>query len=72
MKYLAAYNLLVLAGHVDPTPTDLKRVLHAGGVHADEKEIRECIDVLSRQSVFKSIRLGLGKMGGQGLGIAGD
>ena len=48
MKYLAAYNLLVLGGQEHPSPADLERVLRSVGLPTDPEQIAQCIEVLSR------------------------
>lgn len=46
MKHLAAYLLLVLGGNVSPTAKDIKNVLEAVGIEADENQMKKLLGEL--------------------------
>jgi len=51
MKHLAAYLLLQLGGNSSPTADDIKSVLEAGGIEADEERLEKLLEELADKDV---------------------
>ena len=51
MKHLAAYLLLGLAGNTSPSADDIKEVLSAVGIEADEDRLESLIDELKGKDI---------------------
>ena len=62
MKHVAAYMLCVLGGNASPSAADVKKVLSAGGVEADDAAVTKVIDSMAGKSVNELVEAGLGKM----------
>ena len=62
MKHVAAYMLCVLGGNASPSAADVKKVLSAGGVEADDAALTKVIDSMAGKNVNELVEAGLGKM----------
>lgn len=51
MRYLAAYLLLQIGGHAAPTADDVKKVLGAVGIEADDERLSKLIAELDGKDV---------------------
>jgi large subunit ribosomal protein LP2 len=51
MKYLAAYLLLGLAGNTSPSAEDIKGVLSAIGIDADEERLSKLLSELEGKDI---------------------
>ncbi|KAL4794788.1 hypothetical protein BDV19DRAFT_364403 [Aspergillus venezuelensis] len=51
MKYLAAYLLLALAGNESPAASDIKEVLSAVGIDAEEERLEKLISELQGKDI---------------------
>jgi large subunit ribosomal protein LP2 len=51
MKHLAAYLLLALGGNTSPSGADIKRVLGAAGIDADEDRLSSLLKQLDGKDV---------------------
>ena len=51
MKHLAAYLLLQLGGNSSPSAKDIKAVLSAGGIEADEERLDKLIEELEGKDI---------------------
>ncbi|QLQ78230.1 hypothetical protein HG537_0A04770 [Torulaspora globosa] len=55
MKYLAAYLLLVQGGNASPSVADIKSVIEAVGVEAEESRINELLSSLEGKGSLEEI-----------------
>lgn len=51
MKHLAAYLLLGLAGNTSPSAEDVKEVLSAVGIEADEDRLKSLLSELEGKDI---------------------
>jgi len=51
MKHLAAYLLLGLGGNTSPSASDIKEVLGAAGIEADEDRLNKLIEELEGKDI---------------------
>ncbi|KAK3050034.1 60S acidic ribosomal protein P2 [Extremus antarcticus] len=75
MKHLAAYMLLTLGGNTSPSADDVKEVLSAVGVEADEDRLSTLLKELEGKDINELISEGSAKLasvpsGGAGAGGA--
>ncbi|TDL24070.1 ribosomal protein 60S [Rickenella mellea] len=61
MRYIAAYLLLQIGGNASPSSADVKKVLSAVGIEADEERLKKLISELSGKSVDELIAEGSAK-----------
>ena len=54
--------LCVLGGNASPSAADVKKVLSAGGVEADDAALTKVIDSMAGKNVNELVEAGLGKM----------
>jgi|SaaInlStandDraft_6_1057023.scaffolds.fasta_scaffold48525_1 large subunit ribosomal protein LP2 len=62
MRYIAAYVLLVLGGKANPSVSQMKAVLEAGGVSVDEARMNEVMAALKGKNINELIAEGKGMM----------
>ncbi|KAI6016041.1 ribosomal protein 60S [Pisolithus microcarpus] len=62
MRHLAAYLLLQIGGNASPTADDVKRVLGAVGVEADDERLEKLISELDGKDVNALIAEGSAKL----------
>ncbi|KZP01591.1 ribosomal protein 60S [Calocera viscosa TUFC12733] len=62
MRYIAAYLLLQIGGNASPSASDIKSVLTAGGVDADEERVEKLISELKGKSINELIAEGASKL----------
>ncbi|KAL4965631.1 ribosomal protein P2 [Aspergillus stella-maris] len=62
MKYLAAYLLLALAGNESPAASDIKEVLSAVGIDAEEERLEKLISELQGKDINELIAEGTTKL----------
>ncbi|RPB02354.1 hypothetical protein L873DRAFT_1762549 [Choiromyces venosus 120613-1] len=84
MKHLAAYLLLGLAGNTSPSADDIKNVLSAAGIDADEERLSTLLKELEGKDISELIAEGSTKLasvptggssgggGGGGAAASGD
>jgi len=75
MRHIAAYLLLVIGGNTSPSAKDVKKVLGAVGVEADNERLDKLISELEGKSIDELIAAGSSKLasvpsGGGGGGAA--
>ncbi|EOA86414.1 60S acidic ribosomal protein P2 [Exserohilum turcicum] len=75
MKHLAAYLLLGLGGNTSPSADDVKAVLSAVGIEADDERLNKLISELEGKDINELIASGSEKLasvpsGGSGGGAA--
>ncbi|EMD93964.1 hypothetical protein COCC4DRAFT_131531 [Bipolaris maydis ATCC 48331] len=75
MKHLAAYLLLGLGGNTSPSAEDVKSVLSAVGIEADDERLNKLISELEGKDINELIASGSEKLasvpsGGSGGGAA--
>lgn len=73
MKHIAAYALLVLGGNESPSAADVKKVLTAAGVTADDAKLNELVKAANGKSFQALVADGLVKLssgGSSGSGAA--
>ena len=51
MRYLAAYLLLQIGGNASPSASDIKKVLAAVGIEADDERLNKLISELEGKDV---------------------
>jgi large subunit ribosomal protein LP2 len=51
MRYLAAYLLLQIGGNASPSAADIKKVLSAVGIEADDSRLKSLIPELRNKDV---------------------
>ena len=51
MKHLAAYLLLALGGHHEPTAKDIKHVLESVGIEADDERLTQLLSELKGKDI---------------------
>ncbi|PLN81382.1 60S acidic ribosomal protein P2-A [Aspergillus taichungensis] len=71
MKHLAAYLLLGLAGNESPSAADIKGVLSAVGIDADEERLSKLISELEGKNINELIAQGAEKLASVPSGGAG-
>jgi len=62
MKHLAAYLLLVLGGNASPSAEDVKKVLSAVGIEADDGRLNSLIAELKGKDVSELMTAGAAKL----------
>ena len=62
MRHLAAYLLLQVGGNASPSAADVKKVLSAVGIEADEDRLSTLISELEGKDVAALITEGAGKL----------
>ena len=62
MKYLAAYLLLVQGGNATPAVADIKTVLEAAGIEAEESRISALLESLEGKTLDEVIAAGNAKL----------
>ncbi|KAF2214875.1 hypothetical protein CERZMDRAFT_90238 [Cercospora zeae-maydis SCOH1-5] len=62
MKHLAAYLLLGLAGNESPSAADIKSVLSAVGIEADDERLNKLISELEGKNISELISEGSQKL----------
>ena len=62
MRHLAAYLLLQIGGNASPSAADIKKVLGAVGVEADDERLEKLIAELDGKDVNALIAEGAGKL----------
>ncbi|EFZ00789.1 hypothetical protein MHUMG1_07280 [Metarhizium humberi] len=71
MKHLAAYLLLGLAGNNSPSAKDIKNVLSAVGIEADDDRLKTLLSELEGKDVSELIAAGSEKLASVPSGGAG-
>eukprot|EP01084_Bolivina_argentea_P310604 537512_1 len=78
MRHAAAYLMLVLGGNASPSAADVKKVLAAAGVEADDTQVDLLISNMEGKDLEQLLTDGLAKLvnvggggGGGGAGAAG-
>ncbi|CAK42920.1 60S acidic ribosomal protein P2 [Aspergillus awamori] len=71
MKYLAAYLLLALAGNNTPSAEDIKSVLSAVGIDAEEERLQKLLAELEGKDLQELISEGTQKLASVPSGGAG-
>ncbi|KLO19062.1 ribosomal protein 60S [Schizopora paradoxa] len=61
MRHIAAYLLLQIGGNASPSAADIKKVLGAVGVEADEERLEKLISELAEKDVNELIAEGSAK-----------
>ena len=72
MRIIAAYLLAVLGGIASPTPADLKKILGAVEVSAENQQLEEVCKDLNGKNVEELVQLGSAKfasLGGSGAAV---
>ncbi|KAK7061116.1 60S acidic ribosomal protein P2 [Paramarasmius palmivorus] len=62
MKHIAAYLLLQVGGNTSPSAADVKKVLGAVGIEADDERLDKLISELSDKSIDELIAEGSSKL----------
>ncbi|KAF8552404.1 ribosomal protein 60S [Imleria badia] len=62
MRHIAAYLLLQLGGHASPSADDIKKVLAAVGIEADDDRLEKLISELDGKDVNTLIAEGSAKL----------
>ncbi|ODQ52390.1 hypothetical protein SAICODRAFT_81727, partial [Saitoella complicata NRRL Y-17804] len=62
MKYLAAYLLLTIGGNASPSAEDIKSVLSAVGIEADEERLSSLLKELEGKDINELIAEGSSKL----------
>ncbi|KAI0372820.1 ribosomal protein 60S [Pilatotrama ljubarskyi] len=62
MRHLAAYLLLQIGGNASPTAADIKKVLGAVGIEADDERLEKLISELEGKDVNALIAEGSAKL----------
>ncbi|KAK0188798.1 60s acidic ribosomal protein-domain-containing protein [Armillaria mellea] len=71
MRYIAAYLLLQIGGNASPSAADIKKVLSAVGIEADDDRLSSLISELSGKSIDQLIAEGSSKLASVPSGGAG-
>ncbi|EJU03651.1 ribosomal protein 60S [Dacryopinax primogenitus] len=71
MRHIAAYLLCQIGGNGSPSAADVKAVLAAGGVEADEERLEKLISEVKGKSVNELIAEGTAKLSSVPAGGAG-
>ncbi|KXL46963.1 hypothetical protein M433DRAFT_153201 [Acidomyces richmondensis BFW] len=72
MKHLAAYLLLGLAGNSSPSADNIKEVLGAVGIEADDERLEKLLSELEGKDINELIKEGSGKLASVPSGGAGS
>jgi large subunit ribosomal protein LP2 len=51
MRHIAAYLLLQIGGNASPSPSDIKKVLSAVGIEADDDRLNKLISELKGKDI---------------------
>ena len=70
MRYIAAYMLLVLGGHANPTEADISKVLKSVGAEAEASQISKLVKELHGKSVDELMAAGSKKLASVSVGAA--
>ncbi|PCH44219.1 ribosomal protein 60S [Wolfiporia cocos MD-104 SS10] len=62
MRHIAAYLLLQIGGNSSPSAADVKKVLGAVGIEADDERLEKLISELEGKSINDLIAEGSGKL----------
>ncbi|KAI8996562.1 60s acidic ribosomal protein-domain-containing protein [Trametes punicea] len=62
MRHLAAYLLLQIGGNASPTAADIKKVLGAVGIEADDERLEKLISELEGKDINQLIAEGSAKL----------
>ncbi|ESK96433.1 60s acidic ribosomal protein p2 [Moniliophthora roreri MCA 2997] len=62
MKHIAAYLLLQTGGNASPSAADIKKVLGAVGLEADDERLDKLLSELANKSIDELIAEGSGKL----------
>ena len=62
MRHLAAYLLLQIGGNASPSAADIKKVLGAVGIEADDERLEKLISELEGKDVNQLIAEGSAKL----------
>ncbi|EIM86706.1 ribosomal protein 60S [Stereum hirsutum FP-91666 SS1] len=62
MRHIAAYLLLQIGGNASPSAADVKKVLGAVGIEADEERLEKLVSELEGKDVNELIAEGNGKL----------
>jgi hypothetical protein len=62
MRHIAAYLLLQIGGNANPSAADVKKVLGAVGVEADDERLKKLIAELKGKSIDQLIAEGSAKL----------
>jgi len=62
MRHVAAYLLAVLGGKAHPTEHDIKTILDAAGVEADDEKISKLLQEMSSKDLNEVIAAGRAKL----------
>jgi len=62
MRYIAAYLLLQIGGKASPSAADIKKVLAAGGVDADDERLEKLLAEVKGKDVNELIAEGSSKL----------
>lgn len=62
MKYLAAYLLLVQGGNASPSVADIKNLIEAVGVEAEESNIQALLSALEGKTIEELVAEGATKL----------
>lgn len=68
MRHVAAYMMLVLGGNKAPTADDVKNVLSAAGIEADDTQLTRLIDALANKNIDEIVEAGSKKLAAMGGG----
>ncbi|KAM4055208.1 ribosomal protein [Hirsutella rhossiliensis] len=71
MKHLAAYLLLGVGGNASPSAKDVKKVLAAVGIEADDERLKQLISELEGKDINELIASGSEKLASVPSGGAG-
>jgi len=62
MRSVAAYLLLVLGGNANPSASDIKKVITAGGATADDADIEKLLASLKGKNLEEVLKAGREKL----------
>lgn len=66
MKYIAAYALLVLGGHAEPSAADVEKVLKEAGIKSEADHVERIISSLKGKKFHELVESGTKKMAASG------
>lgn len=58
MKYIAAYALLVLGGHAEPSAADVEKVLKEAGIKAESEHLERLVSALKGKPFHELVSSG--------------